>query len=307
MLLPSTNVEDGYMWSFTKDGMYSSKSGYRVLCDGYNRDIPDAGWSRLWKLNIPPKIKMFVWKLASGCVATRQRLAGRGMSIPTHCPFCHTDIEHDYHLFIRCIYVQECWNLSGINTDVFQLDYLTSSILQVMVSLNEVDLTKLAMTLWVIWNQRNQLVWDSKLQLPEVAISLASNYLAAWRLEKTKAPAPPSLLRGPIIENGVRLAAVRNEQIRPALVPPVTAPPLPIANTAAVSSLSGPAAGAVQTRERRWIRPPSGTIKCNCDASSFRNEARSGIGALLHSSDGSFMACRTVCSRSSTISGRLKR
>jgi hypothetical protein len=58
--------EDWWAWEPEKFGDYTVKSAYRKL-HGANTDhaglVPrvsnDASWSKLWKLNVPPKVKVF--------------------------------------------------------------------------------------------------------------------------------------------------------------------------------------------------------------------------------------------------------
>ena len=62
---------DVIMWLHTKKGVYSVKSGYHVARQLQNMELwaeTLAGpigvqvWSKLWKLNVPEKIKVFGWR-----------------------------------------------------------------------------------------------------------------------------------------------------------------------------------------------------------------------------------------------------
>ena len=55
------------MWRLDKRGQYSVKSGYRHLMTAHHvqrsRLLPSGlDWNVLWKLDIPPKIKHFLWR-----------------------------------------------------------------------------------------------------------------------------------------------------------------------------------------------------------------------------------------------------
>lgn len=53
----------------------------------------------LWNLNIPPKIKHFLWSTQWSCLPTRMRLQTRGVSCPPFCSFCENNLEDEWHLF----------------------------------------------------------------------------------------------------------------------------------------------------------------------------------------------------------------
>ena len=42
-----------------------------------------------------------------------------------------------------------------------------------------------------------------------------------------------------------------------------------------------------------WHTPPSGFLKCNTDAALFRDESRTGIGAVIRDEKGNFFAARS--------------
>ena len=61
--------KDFLFWPLSRTGMYQVHSRYHLLCDLYENDVASsldiAGqkkfWNRLWKLNIPNKVKFFLW------------------------------------------------------------------------------------------------------------------------------------------------------------------------------------------------------------------------------------------------------
>lgn len=60
---------DGWQRTHTQDGQYSVKSGYRCLQQVETAQY-SVVWAKLWNLNIPPKIKHFVWRLCEECLPT---------------------------------------------------------------------------------------------------------------------------------------------------------------------------------------------------------------------------------------------
>ncbi|KAF2559970.1 hypothetical protein F2Q68_00013314 [Brassica cretica] len=90
---PNQGAEDSYKWGLTKDGVYSSKSGYRFFETLQNIVQPQRGlppiekklWSSIWKIKAPSKLKHFLWKVLAGALAVKDRLRSRGIQLDTTC------------------------------------------------------------------------------------------------------------------------------------------------------------------------------------------------------------------------------
>lgn len=64
MRIPHHNTADIMAWIHSKDGHYSVKSGYRLWQEGNRQQLANensTGWKRIWKLQILPKVKFFLW------------------------------------------------------------------------------------------------------------------------------------------------------------------------------------------------------------------------------------------------------
>ena len=85
--LSRNQLADRNGWHFTKNGKYTVQSGYqveRIYPDkekppdfyGPNVDILQAF---CWKVMCPPKLKHFLWRFLSGCIAVTKNLKARGI------------------------------------------------------------------------------------------------------------------------------------------------------------------------------------------------------------------------------------
>ncbi|KAF2562219.1 hypothetical protein F2Q70_00016758 [Brassica cretica] len=88
---------DPIRWSFTKDSIYSTRSGYQfteALLDLQNQNkhsmphVEEKLWSSIWKIKAPPKIKNFIWRSLSGALAVKERLRTRGIPVDSMCLGC---------------------------------------------------------------------------------------------------------------------------------------------------------------------------------------------------------------------------
>ncbi|CAN1137051.1 hypothetical protein LINPERHAP2_LOCUS9817 [Linum perenne] len=70
------------VWHYSKHGKYTVRSAYRVMMEKVNRRTHlnvARDWNKIWSLEIPPKVKHFIWRLGRGVVPTRPTLLGRGI------------------------------------------------------------------------------------------------------------------------------------------------------------------------------------------------------------------------------------
>lgn len=83
--IPQHEACDRVAWVHTQEGIYSVKSGYQIW-QGRNiqslQQAQSAGWKKLWNLNIPPKIKFFLWRFCRNNIPVRVLLQRRSNAIP---------------------------------------------------------------------------------------------------------------------------------------------------------------------------------------------------------------------------------
>jgi hypothetical protein len=46
-------------------------------------------WKKLWKMEIPGKVKNFLWRLAHNSLPTRMNIKRKGVELDTLCPVCN--------------------------------------------------------------------------------------------------------------------------------------------------------------------------------------------------------------------------
>jgi hypothetical protein len=111
MLQPAT--ADSWRWVSDTNGMFSVKSCYSLLLTfrqlaELDEDLLMA-LRKLWKSDIPSKVKVFGWRLLLKKLPTRAALSRRGILDNQHdlrCVFCSLSIEDTTHLFFSCPFIQ---------------------------------------------------------------------------------------------------------------------------------------------------------------------------------------------------------
>ena len=121
---PLIALSDSVVWGFTKNGVYSSKSGYALLeaIEGLNSPlavpvppIEKQLRTSIWRAKTTTKLRHFIWRSLSGALAVKDRLCSRGIQIDPTCPSCGNGREDINHVLFKCRFGQAVWSLSAIH------------------------------------------------------------------------------------------------------------------------------------------------------------------------------------------------
>lgn len=78
--IPQNHMKDKVAWMHSSNGRYTVKTGYHYwVSQNFNMD-GDAnviGWNRLWNLNLPHKLKTFLWRFCKNNIPVRKLLRGK--------------------------------------------------------------------------------------------------------------------------------------------------------------------------------------------------------------------------------------
>lgn len=75
---PLHRHEDSLIWHFDDQGLYSVKSRYRIAMEITSESStssstpPSDLWPNLWKVKVPPKIRIFLWRACKNLIPTRE-------------------------------------------------------------------------------------------------------------------------------------------------------------------------------------------------------------------------------------------
>lgn len=132
--------------------------------------IPSEGrmgpWNIIWKLRVPPKIKLFMWQFNLRSLPTLTFLQLRGIVRNTVCKWCGEEQENLDHRFYNCQPARFAWKAFSkwLDFNVRLLDNLDFEsafrFLSSKVIKNDGGLC-LTATLWVIWLSRNELMFKN--------------------------------------------------------------------------------------------------------------------------------------------------
>lgn len=187
--VPQQQVADRVVWSKSNDGVYSVKTGYREWQNqvtGSSLSMQSAGWNRLWRLALPHKIKIFVWRLCRDNIPVRIRPRNKGVDVPIMCPFCNVDIEHLLHLFFDCRFATSYWQAANMQYDMREEESAPQWVLNKLETAKHEEVTGICVVLWGIWYWRNQRVWHNKSMNPAIAMDNSFKMLSEWKAVRKK-------------------------------------------------------------------------------------------------------------------------
>ncbi|XP_024632220.1 uncharacterized protein [Medicago truncatula] len=117
------------------------------------------------------------------------RLRDKGVNCPTRCVLCNSDDDEDsYHLFFKCPSSSNIWtmfdafqSMSGV---INQGQDSAGNIFNMLQVLNAGDAALFCCTLWSIWKQRNNKVWNELTDAQRFVFDRAKTLLDDWKTAK---------------------------------------------------------------------------------------------------------------------------
>ena len=97
--LPIYEVADKLVWGPNPNGEFSVKSAQRLQVNDNQDHMLKGLLNKIWKLNIPHKIKLFGWLLVRNKLTTNVKLHKFNNTISALCPLCNNGEEDIGHRF----------------------------------------------------------------------------------------------------------------------------------------------------------------------------------------------------------------
>jgi hypothetical protein len=104
--------DDWWAWEPEKHGEYTVKSAHRKLTAPQPFQASASGdesWKRIWKLQVPPKVKVFCWRVLHEFIPTKDVLQRRHIEPTSFCEICGADRESIKHTLTECTVARIFW------------------------------------------------------------------------------------------------------------------------------------------------------------------------------------------------------
>ncbi|MCH84500.1 putative ribonuclease H protein [Trifolium medium] len=160
------NEDDVLIWRFSRNGNYSVRSDYYHLMEVVienNHLKVEGNWNKMWKLNIPKKVKIFLWRSLRECLPVKERLIRKGVQCDPKCPCCDLNTENEWHCFFGCKAAQEVWIEVGMWDNLHQqIDNAAGYkqlVFHLLDNLQSTNMAQIVMTLWMIhWQTKSKML-----------------------------------------------------------------------------------------------------------------------------------------------------
>uniref|UniRef100_A0A803P5M6 Uncharacterized protein n=1 Tax=Cannabis sativa TaxID=3483 RepID=A0A803P5M6_CANSA len=249
---------DRLVWHHSPNGIYSVKTGFHLATTLEDQNSSSTSnkqsewWKFFWNLKLPPKIRIFAWKVFQNILPTAVALFKRKVLDSGECSLCTSNWESIGHALFSCKHAKDIWKLSRFRIDfsqahnMFNGDYLyhLSTIYQ------QHDFETLLCVLWGIWTDRNKVVHGGQPRHPTAIVQYASKFYEDFNKAK-----------------------LQNR---------------PVAATS--SHHSSPSTSATDQHVQRWRPPVRNGYKLNVDAATNIEQKKLGIGAILRDQQGTVLA-----------------
>ena len=113
--------EDFWAWAWEKTGVYTIKSAYRALMTRNEHSALEEGvttgtsetekqlWTRLWKLKVVPKVRVFWWQVLRGILPVERTLQHKHIVTMARCTVYLAADEDLMHALIKCTHAKRFW------------------------------------------------------------------------------------------------------------------------------------------------------------------------------------------------------
>ena len=109
--LPHTPRADKLIWVPNSKGVFSIKFAYRsAIHQSLPQSTSPPPWRKIWNLNAPERLKMFLWRIEVNIIPTRENLMKRLNITHSSCVLCGSDLETALHIFFKCPVARAIWH-----------------------------------------------------------------------------------------------------------------------------------------------------------------------------------------------------
>ena len=188
--IPITDVADSFCWGYSGSGGFTTKSATWKAHDNIPKAQPVWKFHWLWKLDVMPKIKIFLWQLCHNALPSRGSLLRRGIHLDPVCMACSRDIESTDHIFLHCPLAQKVWDLAVAHQwlPIAPFPLTTNSLreeLHLLAQNHYPCLSRVVLLLWSLWKSRNALVFRNEVTPPMGTLLRAKRSWAEWRIRNS--------------------------------------------------------------------------------------------------------------------------
>jgi len=181
--LTTRGQNDFWAWHYEKAGVFSVRSAYRMLVQkkenltAWLEHTPSTSdiranekeWTAIWQLKVPPKIKVFLWRLARHSIPTADVLHRRHIAPHAACLVCGVP-DSWKHSLLECNLAKCVWALMNEETveHICNVEEQNAKawLAEIISSLPKEESRRVVVTMWAVWHAKRKAVYENIFQSP---------------------------------------------------------------------------------------------------------------------------------------------
>lgn len=168
--LAGLSKEDKRFWIYDKKGKYTVKTGYWSIFNKVHQDDTQSDptcsapkstiWSNIWNLKIPPKVKMFLWRVLHDIIPTEVNLYRHHVPNNPRCALCGYYWSNTSHALFFCQEIKKLWNYSKWWIPLKRTKDLPTQLIMQYIkdSFIKDDWEIFCMRMWGVWKDRCNII-----------------------------------------------------------------------------------------------------------------------------------------------------
>ncbi|KAL4353155.1 hypothetical protein GQ457_06G030220 [Hibiscus cannabinus] len=165
------------VWRWTTHHDFELQSAYSHWAQS-DLAAPDPIWKRIWGLQIPQRVRCFLWLARRQKLLTNLERYKRTLTDDPRCPICHRDEESILHTLRDCSFFRQIWKNvvpQSLLSSFFSAsvkDWLRQNLCSNILLCNSLPWKFVfALILWQSWKNRNDAVFAETTATIEQVIS----------------------------------------------------------------------------------------------------------------------------------------
>nr|XP_021852026.1 uncharacterized protein LOC110791585 [Spinacia oleracea] len=152
---------DSWAWAWSKHGAYEVRSAYHLGQSHYVGDV-EQRWCDLWKADISPKVRHFLWRCCSNSLPTKALLRSRHIADEAVCALCGEEDETLGHALFSCSRVRPLWTACDCDQAVqaWDLHSFGETMASWMDNADPKLCQRVLFLIWSLWHRRNKWTFD---------------------------------------------------------------------------------------------------------------------------------------------------
>lgn len=163
------------------------RSAYKLLQEATLNPISihtetKACYKKLQNLQIPPKVKITIWRKSWNYIPTFVNLKIRRVVVDARCPRCNQDEEDSNHVSCRFPTTTEVWRFLKFSWILYSnIDSVWNWLTWVFSQGTNKQYHLFCCGLWIIWTSRNKLIYENKQTTSKDILTQISRYISELR------------------------------------------------------------------------------------------------------------------------------